>query len=91
MRPIESQTLGRTIWAVNSDEGRGQLIFDGVPASDIYSAGELERMRGISKEGLLALQMAKDIFPGATFESVEKIEPKPQVIKSSTTDQMSLL
>lgn len=72
---INSRRLNRIVRVCNSKEDARQVWQDHPEdRGSIYLAGEVRLMGGITDEALQAVQMAKEVFPGATLEGFEPLE-----------------
>lgn len=72
---IQSAKLNRTVRVCDTREDARQAWQDHPEdRSSIYLASEVRLMGGISDEALEAVQMVKDIFPGARVQRFDPVE-----------------
>lgn len=75
---IDSKRLNRFIHICDTKE-EARRVWQDLPEdrSGIYLAGEVRIMGGITDEALQAVQMVKDVFPGATLQGFAPVKEQP--------------
>ncbi len=67
---IYSKILDDFLWIVANEKELRDLIAEGVQDA-IYIHNDIEKLDGISKEGLKAVHKIKRVFPGSTVEDIK--------------------
>ncbi len=68
---VYSKILDDFLWIVANEKELRDLIAEGVQDA-IYIHNDIEKLDGISKEGLKAIHKIKKAFPGATIEDIKE-------------------
>lgn len=68
---IYSNILQAYLWVVDTDEDMWALKSEGA-AEPIYTADEVRKLKGISKEGLKQVHRVKEVFEGSKVKGVQK-------------------
>jgi len=72
---INSRRLNRTVRVCNTrDDARQAWQAHPEDRGSIYLASEVRLMGGISDEALEAVQLVKDVFPGARVQRFDPVE-----------------
>ncbi|MDA8086800.1 MAG: hypothetical protein M0Z75_08890 [Nitrospiraceae bacterium] len=70
---IYSNILQAYLWIVDTDEDIWALKNEGT-AEPIYTADEVRKLKGISKEGLKQVHSVKEVFEGSKVKDVRPAE-----------------
>ncbi|MDA8163285.1 MAG: hypothetical protein M0022_10365 [Desulfobacteraceae bacterium] len=68
---IYSNILQAFLWVVDTDEDMWALKNEGA-SEPIYTADEVRKLKGISKEGLKRVHGVKEVFEGSRVRDVRK-------------------
>lgn len=68
---IESGKLKKTVW-IAEDRQSAREIWKSGSRDTIYLFREVTAMQGINEESLGAVQMVKEVFPGAIVEKINE-------------------
>ncbi|MDA8163288.1 MAG: hypothetical protein M0022_10380 [Desulfobacteraceae bacterium] len=68
---IYSNILQAFLWVVDTDDDMWALKKEGV-TDPIYTADEVRKLKGISKEGLKRVHRVKEVFEGSKVRNMQK-------------------
>jgi hypothetical protein len=74
---IYSKILQAYLWVVETDEDVWALKNEGT-TDPIYTADEVRKLKGISKEGLKRVHKVKEVFDGSKVKDVQKKDQSPE-------------
>ena len=67
---VYSDLLQAYLWVVDTDQDMHSLMSQGISEA-IYSADEIRKLRGISKDSLKEIHKVKEIFPKSKIEKIK--------------------
>lgn len=79
---VWSEILQAYLWVVADDEAMKALKSQGISEA-IYTANEIRRLKGLSKDSLRELHKVKEVFPESVVEDVKKEEAEEEAKKKS--------
>ncbi|MGQ9571049.1 MAG: hypothetical protein ACUVUQ_09475 [Thermodesulfovibrionales bacterium] len=68
---VYSDILEAYLWIVDTDHDMHSLRSQGVSEA-IYTADEIKKLRGLSKESLKEIHKVKEVFPESTVEEINR-------------------
>ncbi|MDA8086633.1 MAG: hypothetical protein M0Z75_08035 [Nitrospiraceae bacterium] len=74
---IYSNILQAFLWVVDTDEDMWAMRNEGV-TEPVYTADEVRKLKGISKEGLKRVHKVKEVFEGSKVRDVQKKNRPPE-------------
>lgn len=69
---VFSEALQAFLWIVDTDEGRKALQTSEKVTEAIYTADEVRNLKGVDRDGLKAIQAAKEVFQDSKVERVTR-------------------
>ena len=68
---VYSEILQAYLWVADTDEDMYSLKSQGISEA-IYTADEIRKLRGLSKDSLKEIHKVKEVFKGSTVEDVRR-------------------